>query len=365
MPESNAILTATMDAAAGLEEPGLELRALVQHTSDRLTDPSCDPAEVLAVAAAAVETFEQLGDSSGQALAGRLVSMALQYQGRSREATAAVELALVHADASGDQATRRRVVSTLSYYMAGGPHGATPVNEGIRRCEELLESSRDDPGLQAVVSRSLAVLFAMAGRFEEARDHIRRSSQILEDRDGRTSTVFQLSMAQALELLGDRAGAEEVLVARDVRQRDVAGAVPDRPSLGAAVDLAIFYCDDGRWDEAADCISYTLAWPEPAFYQAWAVQRVAVQARLAAHDGRHAEALALAERAVALLEPVENLDFKARAQLALAEVQRANGQTAAAEVAVEQAIRFLEERGNLAAVARLRGSADDLARQAS
>ena len=365
VPESDAMLAATMDAAAGLDQPGLELRALVQRTSDRITDPNCDHAEVLAVAAAAVETFEQLGDSSGQALAGRLASMALQHQGRSREATAAVELALVHADASGDQATRRRVVSTLSFYMAGGPHGATTVNEGIRRCEELLESSRDDPGLPAVVSRSLALLLAMAGRFDEARDYIRRSSLVLEDRDGRTSNVFQLSMAQALELIGDRAGAEEVLATRYARQRDAAGALPDRPALGAAVELASFYCDDGRWDEAADCISYTQVWPEPAFYQAWAAQRVAVQARLAAHDGRHAEALALAEGAVALVEPIENLDFKAKAHLALAEVHRANNQTAAAEAAVDAAIRFLEERGNVTAIARLRDAGDDRARQAS
>ncbi len=291
--------------------------------------------------------------------------MALQHQGRSREATIAAELALVHAEASGDPATRRRVVSTVCFYMAGGPHGATPVNEGIRRCEELLESSRDDPALQAVVSRSLAVLFAMAGRFDEARDHIRRSSIVVETRDGRTSNVFQLSMAQALELIGDRAGAEEVLVARHAHLRGAAGAVPDRPAMASAVELASFYCDDGRWDEAADSISYTLHCPEPAFYQGWAVQRVIVQARLAAHHAHYAEALALAQRAVALVEPIENLDFKARAQLALAEVQRANGQTAAADAAVDAAIRFLEERGNVAAIARLRGSADDRARQAT
>ncbi len=60
VPESDAMLTAAMDAAAGLEQPGLELRALVQVWSHRITDPSCDHADVLAFATAAVETFESL-----------------------------------------------------------------------------------------------------------------------------------------------------------------------------------------------------------------------------------------------------------------------------------------------------------------
>ena len=365
LAEPDAMLTATMDAAAGLEDQGVELRALVQHAAHRLNDPTADPAEVLVVSTAAAKTFEQLGDPGGQALAERLASMALQHSGRSRESRDAAELALVHADASGDQATRRRVVSTLSFYLAGGPHGATPVNEGIRRSEELLESSQDDPGLQAVIMRGLSILLAMAGRFDEARDQIRRSSLVIDDRNQRTDLVFQRNVAHAKELMGDRAGAEEVFFARYARLRDAAGAVPDRPAMGAAVELAHFYCDDGRWDEAADCLSYTLAWPEPVFYSSWAVHRLEVQGRLAAHHGRHAEGLALVHRAVALLEPVENLDFKARVQLSLAEVERANGQTAAADAAVEAAIRLFEERGNIAAVARLRSAGDDLAQQAS
>lgn len=365
MAESDALLAATMDAAAALEQPGLEVRALVQHAAQRLNDPYVDPAEVLDVAAAAVETFGQLGDTSGQALAGRLVAMALGFQGRGGESRAAVELALVHADASGDQATRRRVVSTLSFVLTGWVYGATPVHEGIGRCEELLESSRDDPGLEAVIARGLSVLLAMAGRFDEAREHIRRSSLVLDDRNQRTVSVFQVNTARAMELIGDRAGAEEELAARWVRLREAARALPERSAFGATVDLATFYCDEGRWDEAADCLSYLQDRPEPAFYSPWAVARLEVQARLAAHDGDHGEALALVQRAVALLEPVQSLDFKARVQLALAEVQRANGQTAAAEAAVEAAIRLFEERGNIAAVGRLQSAGDDLARQAS
>ena len=119
-------------------------------------------------------------------------------------------------------------------------------------------------------------------------------------------------MAQAMELIGDRAGAEEVLVARYVRQRDVVGAVPDRLALGAAAELAGFYCDDGRWDEAADCISTPLAWPRAGLLPGvggGAPRRPGATCRT---RGRHAEALALAEHAVELVEPTENLDFKAR-----------------------------------------------------
>ena len=182
VPESDAMLAASMDAAAGLEQPALATArpgpALVRLPGD----PSIDPAEVLAVAAAAVETFEQLGDQSGLALAERLVAMALPFQGRSSEAP---PRSSGRSSTRTPPATRPPAGESSRRSASTWPEGRTARrrDEGIRRCEELLESSRDDPVLEAVVARSLALLLAMAGRFDEARDHIRRSSLVLEERD--------------------------------------------------------------------------------------------------------------------------------------------------------------------------------------
>ncbi len=358
MAESDAMLEASIDTATGLEERGLAMRALVQRSAQRLVgDPSLDQAEIVPVAEAAVETFAQLGDSSGLALAERLLAMTLAMLGRTSESSAALERALAHAESSGDQATRRRVIATLSFFLAGGPHGGWPVADAILRCEEALESNRDDPVLEAVLTRSLSLLLAMTGRFEEARELVRRSSVVLDELNQLTiSTVFQLTAAQTKELIGDRAGAEQERVERFTRLRDAAAGVPNGIAMAAAVELANFYCDDGRWDEAAGCLSYVHDLRDPGVHPAPGALHLVVEARLAAHGGRIREALTLARRAVALVQSTGNLDLQARVQVALAEVQRSSSRTAEADATVAMAIELYERRGNVTAADRLRSA---------
>ena len=90
---------------------------------------------------------------------------------------------------------------------------------------------------------------------------------------------------------------------------------------------------------------------EPPRGKVYAVFRLAARGRLAAHRGEMAEALELASRAVELAERSDWLNYRARAWLALAEVQRASGQNA--EAAVAAALRLYEAKGNVAAIARL------------
>ena len=62
--------------------------------------------------------------------------------------------------------------------LGGGP---MPVGRAIRRCEELREANRDDRVLEAVITRCLSALLAMAGRFDDARESARSSSRVLEE----------------------------------------------------------------------------------------------------------------------------------------------------------------------------------------
>ena len=85
------------------------------------------------------------------------------------------------------------------------------------------------------------------------------------------------------------------------------------------------------------------------------VQRLAARrSGAAAHGGRLAEALELARRAVDLARPAHSLNHTARVWLALAEVQRANGQTAEADASVATALALYDEKGNVAAAAQVR-----------
>ena len=132
-----------------------------------------------------------------------------------------------------------------------------------------------------------------------------------------------------------------------------------RERCRAAAVLALLCCDQGDWDEAAEYLSYgqQVDQSEPPQGKIYAVLRLAARGRLAAQRGEIAEALELARRAVELAERSDWLNYRAWAWLALAEVQRANGQTTDADAAVAVALRLYEAKGNVAAIARLQAGA--------
>jgi hypothetical protein len=86
---------------------------------------------------------------------------------------------------------------------------------------------------------------------------------------------------------------------------------------------------------------------------------LAARARIAAHRGDTAGAVALAQRAVELADQSDMLNLRARVWLALAEVQRCNGQKTKADAAAAAALRLYESKGNVTAAAPLRASASE------
>ena len=87
------------------------------------------------------------------------------------------------------------------------------------------------------------------------------------------------------------------------------------------------------------------------------VHGLAVEARVAAHHGRLANAVSLALRAVERAEAREGeLNFRATIWQSLAEVQRVAGQSAQADAARATALALYERKGNIAAAARLRAA---------
>ena len=241
--ESDAILAASLDAATGLEERGIAARALVQRSGHRLySDPEVDPEQIRTAAEVAIATFTQRGDSKGLALAQRLLGMALQRQGQIGAGCAALERALAHANSVGEPTTRRRVVMTLGGTLCLGP---MPVADAMYRCAELLESSRDDPALEAVMTRFLALLLAMAARFDEALEHVRRSSLVLDEANQMTiSWLYRGIAAEAKALAGDRAGAEQELESQWLWFRNSGDDAIDERGMNAAYKLANLYCDE-------------------------------------------------------------------------------------------------------------------------
>jgi tetratricopeptide (TPR) repeat protein len=220
-----------------------------------------------------------------------------------------------------------------------------PTSGAIRRCEELRRSSSDDQTLDGVVTRNLAALYAMAGRLDDAREAIRRSSAVLDD------------LAEAKELLGDRAGAKEELSAAWRRFGDIGGNTPDRRAMHGAYKLALLYCDDGRWDDAERCLEYGSEVSQLPQFSGEIPLGLAARARVAARRDDAMRAAALAQAAVELVDRSDNLNLRGRVWSAFAEVERKSGSEAQADAATAEAIRLYEQKGNITAAERLRSSA--------
>jgi class 3 adenylate cyclase/tetratricopeptide (TPR) repeat protein len=355
--EAEAIIAVGLDAAADLDERGLAARARVRLSHQRLvSNPDVGGEEIVLVADEAIETLTQLGDALGLARAERMRAMALSRLGRTTESYPALERALLFADESGDAPTRRYVIGTLCYLLCDGP---APVGEAIARCEQLRDSCGDDRVLQTLVSRHLCHLLAMAGRFDESNALLPNLGSVYDELNQVTQHgLSRDSIAEARELLGDPAGAEQELLALLEIFRGGRGGAPESRALRAAALLALLYADEERWDAAAACVAYGAELPPPAHFRPAVVLQLAAEARLAWHRGDYADAVRNALSAVELVERSDRLNLKGRVWVALSQVRRGGDEIEEADSAAATALRLYEAKGNVAAAGHLRTALD-------
>jgi DNA-binding SARP family transcriptional activator len=340
------------ERATAREERGLAAHARGWELVARLaSDPAVDLDEAASICEQALETFAELRDDAGLALSFDGLGRICRVRGREAEATDWFERALVHANASGDVATRRLVTQAVAQPLRTGP---MPVADAIRRCEELRAENAADQVLDAAIARVLSSLYAMACRFDEARACWEQAALVLDETNTLThSWATRAHAAHAKELAGDRAGAERELRAQWRSFGGTLDGAPNMRAMFAAYDLANFYCDEGRWDEAEECLAFQKDVTAPSHVPPAAL-RLAATARVLARRGALDAAMALAQDAVELAETTDMLNVRAAVWLALAEVQRAAGRTADSE-ALAAALALYEQKGNVVAAARVRG----------
>jgi tetratricopeptide (TPR) repeat protein len=349
--EGAELLDRVIEEAVELGDDAL-LASARRNRISPMGDPELDPTDYRIEAETNLDAYRRRGDLRAAAVAGRALGLALRRGGHLADGCAALERALVDAAASGDVTIRRQVAGTLAYALCDGP---TQVREAIERCRQLLESTRGHRADEAVITRCLAALYGMAGRLDEARDCVERSGPILDELNlVSISWVYKVVAAEAKELIGDLAGAEEELRAKWMHFRNRGDCDPDARAMVAACLLALLYCDEGRWEDAEACLEYGSEVPEPPYFLHEAVVRLAAAGRVAAHRGELPEAIAYAERAVALAGRSDFLNLRARVCLAAADVQRAAGRGSEAHAATVEALRLYEAKGNVTAAAPLR-----------
>jgi predicted ATPase/class 3 adenylate cyclase len=355
LEREGAVLGEAMDLAAGLGDRRLQAHvSMVRARQRSVVDSAASLDDISREADLAIPIFEELSDHRGLAAAWRLRNWVAHQRHHHAEALQARTRAYEHAHRAGDPSE----IGDLSTMAASITYGPTPVREGIRRCEEILEQVKSSRGSEGFVLGFLGILHAMDGRSDRGRELIRRGAAIGQELGLRLVGAATRSYGMGnLELLsGDPAAAE-----REFRQGfevlDQMGEQNFRSTIAAR--LAGVLCTLGRHDEAerfAQISRETSGRDDLASQVVWR----GAQAKVLMHrnQGQHAEELA--SEAVTLAARTDSLNLHADALMDLAVVQRTRGHRAQAAASLRKALELYEQKGNVVSAGTTRVALKEL-----
>ncbi|HWC32476.1 MAG TPA: tetratricopeptide repeat protein, partial [Actinomycetota bacterium] len=334
------VLERALDESRDVGDERLTWLALMQRATLRInTDPGNSTAEARRDAQDAIRYFTQLGDDEGLARAWYVLAFVAWNEARTDATTEALEHVIRHADATGDV---RLKTAALALMAAAASWGALPVDEGIRRADDVLRRGKGHSLVESVALAAQGTLAAHRGRFDDARALIARSREILAELG---QTVMHAATAQdsgRVEMLaGDAVAAE-----REFRGGyELLERIGERAYLSTiAALLAEALHEQGRLDEALRFtqVSEEAADPRDLASQiSWRMTR----AKVLAGRGDHGAAERLARDAVALAAGTDILDTHGDALLSLGEVLREAGRAEEARAAFHDALELYERKG--------------------
>ena len=327
----------------------LELRAeLGVLSADAQTRTSFLMADLQAAAERAIPVFEGERDERGLARSWFLVHWALFRTGRYDRSIDAAEKAVEHARTAGDS---RELLRALGAIAMATLWGSTPVAEGLRRCDDILERANRALLVEAFVARVRGGFCAMTGAFDEGREHCRRSTEIFEELGHPISAVGVASELQRVERKAGRLDAAEQLL-RDAYERlSVMGdAAYASWILG---QLALVLADRGEYDEAMRLATGSRPQLQEDHAFAQIATRVAEATALLAR-GDLVESRSVANDAYAWVRQTDMLDLEGEVALLLAELDRAEGREPEAAAHVDHAIELYVRKGDVVSAASAR-----------
>jgi predicted ATPase/class 3 adenylate cyclase len=344
LSEANRVLVAAVDCSRVNDDKRLEAHAVVEQLFLRIqvdTEKAMTDARELGERLRV--TFEANQDARGLCKVWRLRALGHWLEGKCLAADAAWEQAAEYAREIGDDRERADILAWLASSAFTGP---TPVGEAIRRCEAIREQVKADRGSAAATLYPLAGLYAMLGRFDEARELLDLACRTLEDLGFVTLTSSATHYEGLVGILaGDLTRAEERLKSGLGRLEEM-GEKAFVSSL-AALLAEVLYRQECH-DEAktfVDRSEETAAPDDLAAQIAWRT----VRARILATTGRLEDAEALARRAVSLAGETDWSNDHAAACVALGEVLRNRGRPQEAETAIREALALYDAKGNTVA----------------
>ena len=341
LSQADSILVEAVESARAIGSERLEWRARLARASVQVWMGGSQQ-ESGAVAAQAVEAFTRLGDELGLARAWNLAALTRLWFGT----TAAAEDAWRHAIEHARRAeSPREEAQALSWLLIGTWIGPTPVEDGIRRCQGILERAPTRQ-VEAIALLEQGPLLAMCGRFSEARELFLRGKEIIEDLGlpivaaGASQERFDVEM-----LAGDPEAAEVELR----RACEILEQLGEKGFLSTrAACLAHALCAQGRYEAAGPFIEIAVeagSEDDSATQALWRAARAKVLTR----EGDVDQALRLAREAVAIVAQTDWLNTRGDALLDLAEVLDLAQRPDEAAPVIAEAIHLYEQKGNIVA----------------
>jgi DNA-binding SARP family transcriptional activator/predicted ATPase len=345
------ILCAAQEAAAAAGQRSIELgarmkelRYLLQHL------PEHEIPAALAEAETAITELRQLDDPESLIAAWWVVYAVGNMRGDSAVMEEAAEQTLAAATAAGLRAEAARATNGLVVALANGP---TPVAVAIRRAEQAIaEFPEERPG-----EGTLALLYAHAGRFEEAEETIDRRKRRQLDLGQRLSyAILSMSRAQVALLAGQPERAEQ-----DLREgAELLEAAGETSWLSTVAGLlAEVYYRLGRDDEAEAWTRRCeqVASPEDVLSQSlWRSTRSKVLARGGEADG----AIWLSAQAVEQARRSDGLKWLGDCLSDRAEVMLLLGRADEGRPLLEEAVAAYERKGIVPLIKRTRSLLSDV-----
>jgi len=355
--EAAMVFEQAIEGGKAIGDRRIELRAATRYRFGWLLRSSeATHAAALAEMEGAIAAFEELDDDAGLAEALRLAGIVTLWAGRCGDALQLWQRGVGHAARASD---RRREIDIRRWMGLGLTQGLTPAEEAIDRIHSLLRGHADDPMMRCQMSRYLAELEAMRGRFSEARSILDEGTEVARQL-GLVIDLgagFQRSAGFVAVLAGDLQGAEAAL-RQGVETLQRIGDSGHQVSVAA--DLALVLLELGGRDREvlalADVHEPLMIEDDVDAVVRWDAARGRARARL----GDAAEAEGLARRSVDRAWATDYSELRGLSQVALAEVLQGSGRPEEAAEALRKAVAVHEAKGNVISAAAIRQRLEDM-----
>jgi class 3 adenylate cyclase/tetratricopeptide (TPR) repeat protein len=346
--QAEAVREEAASAARMAADDGLLARLELDRVgAGVLQDPTMTLRDALAVAEQALADLERVGDDEGVVLALQRIGTFKAWLGSSLEAdrlwVRALELA---------EKTSPRLANEVQIWMMWDLWwGPTPVDEGLRRCDEFLQrtSSKRTEATALLIGGSLK---AAQGRLQEGRDDEATGRLILHELGN------PIWWAGASMVLGETelwAGAVnrayELLAEGHTRLAESSETGYLATVIGLRAQAAL---ELGRDDEALELTGETARVAAPDDLEPHARRRL-VRARVLARRGDVEGAEALIREAAEIVEPTDYTILHLELAFARADVDRLAGRRDDELSALERALEVAQAKGHVVAAERARG----------